>query len=280
MAIYTPYTYLIGWSNTKRWYYGARYAKSSKCLYETGCHPDDLWVTYFTSSKVVKMYVLEHGDPDIIEIRKTFSNEKDAIEWERKVLCKMNVIRDERFLNESNSEAIRTCNVDTSGMIFWNNGRKTIRAKICPGPGWSKGMFLTEKQKKERSAKMSGANNPFYGKTHSDGTKLIIAENNKITHTGRKRNKETRNKISESLKGKKHSLETKQKISEINTGKKLGIETKIKMSINRKGVKKSKEHRNKIKEANTGLLFLCPHCNKEGGHGMFRWHFDNCKERV
>ena len=52
------------------------------------------------------------------------------------------------------------------------------------------------------------------------------------------------------------------------------------MSINLKGVKKSKEHCNKIKEANSGLLFRCPHCNKEGGHGMFRWHFDNCKEKA
>lgn len=153
MSIYTPYTYLIGWSNTKRWYYGVRYAKSSKCLYETGCHPDDLWVTYFTSSNAVKMYVLEHGDPDVIEIRKTFSNEEDAIEWERKVLRKMNVIRDERWLNESNGEAIRTNNVNNIGMLFWNNGHKTIRSKICPGPEWSKGMFQTENQKKKEAKK-------------------------------------------------------------------------------------------------------------------------------
>ena len=51
MVIYTakdrtPYTYLIGWSNLGKWYYGVQYGK--------GVHPDNLWVTYFTSSSVVK----------------------------------------------------------------------------------------------------------------------------------------------------------------------------------------------------------------------------------
>lgn len=280
MSIYTPYTYLIGWSTQNKWYYGVRYAKKSNCLYETGCHPNDLWVTYFTSSKIVKRYILEQGDPDIIKIRKIFLTEEDAVKWERNVLRKMNVVKDKRWLNESDGYAIRTTNVNNSGMLFWNNGYNTIRANICPGPEWYRGMFLTETQKEERSRKMRGANNPFYGKTHSDDVKLFLAETSKIIHTGRKRSKETKDKIAESQKGKKHSVETKQKISEINTGKKLSMETKIKMSIKRKGMKKSNEHRNKIRESNAGLLFLCPHCNKEGGHGMFRWHFDNCKKKV
>lgn len=42
MYIYTPYTYLIGWSKHNIWYYGKRTAKN--------CHPNDFWVTYFTSS--------------------------------------------------------------------------------------------------------------------------------------------------------------------------------------------------------------------------------------
>lgn len=280
MSIYTPYTYLIGWTEHNKWYYGVRYAKYSKCLYETGCHPDDLWITYFTSSDTVKKYVLEHGDPDVIEIRKTFFDPEAAILWESKVLKRVNVTKNEKWLNKSDGEAIRTNKVNNIGMIFWNNGTQTIRSKDKPGQGWSKGMFLSERQKTERSKKTTGENNPFYGKTHSDDVKLLIAENSKKIHTGRKRNKETRCKISESQKGKKHSAETKQKISKINTGKKLNKETKIKMSMIRKGVEKSEEHRNKIKESNTGLLFQCPHCNKKGGHGMFRWHFNNCRHKV
>lgn len=78
MSIYIPYTYLIGWSDLKKYYYGVRYAK--------GCDPSDLWVDYKTSSKVVHRIAEEHGDPDIMQIRKTFDNARDAREWEHKVL--------------------------------------------------------------------------------------------------------------------------------------------------------------------------------------------------
>ena len=61
-----PYTYLLKWSSTGAKYYGVRYSKN--------CNPSDLWVKYFTSSSIVADYVLEHGDPDVIQIRKTFSD--------------------------------------------------------------------------------------------------------------------------------------------------------------------------------------------------------------
>jgi len=60
------YTYCIGWTVNNVSYYGVRYAKN--------CHPSDLWVTYFTSSKFVKIHRENYGEPDIIKIRKTFGN--------------------------------------------------------------------------------------------------------------------------------------------------------------------------------------------------------------
>ncbi len=24
-------------------------------------------------------------------------------------------------------------------------------------------------------------------------------------------------------------------------------------------------------------ILICPHCNKQGGTTMYRWHFNNCK---
>lgn len=89
MAIYTPYTYLIGWTTHNKWYYGVRYSESNNCLYETGCHPDDLWVTYFTSSIEVKRFVEIHGSPDIIEVRRTFDTAIKAQDWEDRVLKKL-----------------------------------------------------------------------------------------------------------------------------------------------------------------------------------------------
>lgn len=74
----TPYTYLIGWSVHNKWYYGSRYGNN--------CHPSDLWVTYFTSSKVVKSFRKEFGEPDIISARKIFSDVVSCKNFEDKVL--------------------------------------------------------------------------------------------------------------------------------------------------------------------------------------------------
>jgi hypothetical protein len=59
MSTHTPYTYLIGWSSTNKFYYGVRYAKK--------CNPSELFISYFTSSKHVKSYMKKHGNPDIIQ---------------------------------------------------------------------------------------------------------------------------------------------------------------------------------------------------------------------
>ena len=88
-----PYTYLIGWSRHNKFYYGARWAKNSS--------PNDLWKTYFTSSKHVKNFVEKYGDPDIIQIRNIFDSSQDAKLWEEQVLRRMNVISDNRFLNKN-----------------------------------------------------------------------------------------------------------------------------------------------------------------------------------
>lgn len=100
MNIYTPYTYLIGWTSINKFYYGVRYAKSSNCIFESGCHPSELWVGYFTSSTVVAEYRKLYGEPDIIQVRKTFDCPKLAQEWECKVIDKMNMIESDTWLNE------------------------------------------------------------------------------------------------------------------------------------------------------------------------------------
>lgn len=89
MSIY--FTYLIGWSQHNKWYYGVRYA--------TGCHPSDLWTKYFTSSKGVKAFRKTHGEPDIVQVRKTFTSRFKACRWEEKVLKRMKVKYREDSLN-------------------------------------------------------------------------------------------------------------------------------------------------------------------------------------
>lgn len=110
------YTYRLFWSVNNISYYGVRYAKN--------CHPDDLWKTYFTSSKFVKSQVNLYGDPDIIQIRKTFGNNSlKAKQWEEKVLKRLNVLHNNKWLNQSNNNSFR--GQDKS----WNEG---LNKFTCP----------------------------------------------------------------------------------------------------------------------------------------------------
>ena len=93
MNIYQPYTYLIGWSSHNKWYYGVRYAKN--------CHPSDFWKSYFTSSKKVKLLRKQIGDPDVIQIRKTFDSSIKARLWESKVIKRMGAPSQSKWLNQS-----------------------------------------------------------------------------------------------------------------------------------------------------------------------------------
>lgn len=88
-----PYTYLIGWSKLNLYYYGVRFAKD--------CDPSDLWKTYFTSSKKVKALRLTSGEPDIIQVRKTFTETTKARLWESKVIKKLDMPSNKMWLNQS-----------------------------------------------------------------------------------------------------------------------------------------------------------------------------------
>jgi len=85
MNIYThiPYTYRIKNKTTGLQYYGVRFAKN--------CHPDDLWVAYFTSSKHVKKLIEKHGKDDFeIRITRIFPNNPGAaISWEDRIVKRL-----------------------------------------------------------------------------------------------------------------------------------------------------------------------------------------------
>lgn len=92
MNSFLPYTYLVKWTKNDKWYYGSRYAKS--------CHPDDLWIDYFTSSKEVQKLREELGEPDVVQVRKTFHSAEEAVAWETKVLARMKVSILDNCLNQ------------------------------------------------------------------------------------------------------------------------------------------------------------------------------------
>ena len=143
-----PYTYLIGWADHNIYYYGVRYAKN--------CNPTDLWKTYFTSSSHVKNFREKNGEPDIIQIRKIFTCKNSAINWENRVLTKLNIFKNKIWLNKTNNKAI-----------------------------W---YIRTDEIKNKFSKKMKGRCSPFKGKLHSEESKILMSNSHKGIGIGKKRN--------------------------------------------------------------------------------------------
>lgn len=148
MKEYQPYTYLIGWSQYNKWYYGVQYKKN--------CNPIDLWVSYFTSSKYVKEFREQYGNPDIIEVRKTFNTREKAILWEQKVLLRMNVRKRDDFLNVTDNKIFAVIHHSEETKRKWSIKRKGV-------PSWNKGIKTgpqSEETKKLKSLKFKGIPHP------------------------------------------------------------------------------------------------------------------------
>ena len=121
MSIYTakdrtPYTYLIGWSKLDKWYYGVQYGK--------GVHPNNLWVTYFTSSELIEDFRKTHGEPDIIKVIRIFDCPIKASDWEVKVLRRLGVPRNLKFLNghcggAGYNATLQSAKVNANTRVVW-----------------------------------------------------------------------------------------------------------------------------------------------------------------
>ena len=161
-----PFTYLLKHIPTNKYYYGVKLKK--------GCHPNDLWTKYFTSSKKVKGLIRKYGKKSFLfEIRKTFKTQKQAREWEHKVLRRMKVIYRDDFLNQSDS--------------------RTIDPRIIR-------LFkLGKPRSEETKQKLRLAN---LGKKHTLKTRKKM----KSSHTGMKHSKQTKQKMSLSQIGEKNHM--------------------------------------------------------------------------
>ena len=93
-----PYTYLIRWTWLNISYYGVRYAQD--------CNPSDLWNPYKTSSKHVAKFIADHGEPDVIQVRKTFIEVPVAQDWEHRVLKRMKAVNSNKWLNKTDNRSI------------------------------------------------------------------------------------------------------------------------------------------------------------------------------
>jgi hypothetical protein len=201
----TPFTYLIGWSSAQLFYYGVRYARN--------CEPSDLWTKYFTSSSRVSVTRLELGEPDIIQIRRTFSTSEAARTWETRVLTRINAKANPLFLNRTNipgpppektAEHIEAIAAKLRGLKRTPEQRANMR-----GPregGWK----LSEETKARQSLAKKGVPKSA---EHSIKLSALMA--------GRIQSEEEREKRKQSLTGKKKSPEHVAKVVEAKRRNKL-----------------------------------------------------------
>lgn len=199
MTIYTPYTYLIGWTKLDKYYYGVEYGSITKTA-----NPENLWTTYFTSSERVSAFRETYGEPDIVQVRKIFNcgtqeeRKRSAVLHEERVLRRIRAHISERYLN--------AC---VGGAIVLD---EIARGKISAG---NKGKKRTHRQKEVIKARMK-SNNPFKGRKHTTETKAIqslLKRGEKHPNWGKHHTAATKQKMSIASLGKCKSDEHKRAIS-------------------------------------------------------------------
>lgn len=187
-----PYTYLLKHLPTGKFYYGVRYARN--------CHPDDLWKTYFTSSKYVKNLIGEYGKESFIfEIRRLFVNEIAARVWERKVLRRMKVVSRDEFLNKNDGYGPPVM-IGENHPLFGVGHTEDTKIKMRKPHG-----NLCEETCKRMSIARTGDKNPCFGK---------FGKNHPAY--GNRHTEDFKKNLSERMLGKHLSYEVKLKISHSN----------------------------------------------------------------
>jgi hypothetical protein len=134
--------------------------------------------------------MLKYGMPPLRVIRKVFDTPKQAIVWERKVLQRLKVLYNDKWLNKNIAgaiefdERIRSLMSDAKRGCAWvhKDGKKLLIRKELLS------IYLYNGYLAGHGQKISGAKNPMYGKHHTSETKQKISASNKrstITPAGR-----------------------------------------------------------------------------------------------
>jgi hypothetical protein len=104
---------------------------------------------------------------------------------------KIKTLAEERYKNKSNRDKLSSC---SRGKVWWNNGVTETRAEAAPDSGFVRGRL-------NHSSKVSGVNNPFYGKKHSEESRKKISGENNPMHGKRWWNNGTERKASKECPG-------------------------------------------------------------------------------
>lgn len=186
------YVYRITHLPTQKHYYGKR---SSEVLPQ-----DDLGKCYFSSSKALTKLIRSEGISAFrFKVIRIFAEEKDAYLLEVRLHHKFKVNENPCFFNLS-----RQGSVDWRSPLNHSTAtKKKMSASHLGHKPWNKGKTWKSLGVDTAKFGMKGANNPFYGKTHSPE---VIAKIREANFNNRGENNP--------FYGKTHSAELKSRLSE------------------------------------------------------------------
>jgi hypothetical protein len=223
-----PYFYKLKHKKTGKYYVGSQYGKTS--------NPDNLWVNYFTSSKIVNSLINEDGKEsfDIVEVKPR----SDAREYEQRYLLKAYYLLGrerfvELFLNRNLSPGILL----TEEIIQKANKKRKISNSIS-------------------AKKLMEEGRHNFQLNHSSNfphVKDLCSERMRGNNYGSKRKMTTelKNKLAEKSKGNTNVRGTKWWYNTITKEKRRCLETPGEEWINKCPISLTKESREKISKANS-----------------------------
>ena len=264
----TPYTYFIRWNDLDINYYGRRTAK--------GCHPEEFFISYFTSSKYVEDVIAEYGMPDIIKIHKIFADIDSCCHQEYKFLSRLNVAENLRWLNQTN------------GDLKWNNvGGYKLTEKTLSNMRKPKSESHKQNMRKPKSEshKLSTRTKCFektgyYSYLENPAAqqkcKDSYFQNTGYTHNSK--NPETIQRRSDSY-FEKTGYTNPSKNPEVLSRQFDSYFEKTGYAHPNLNPEVKERQIQSYKDTCSKRTFIkCPHCDVSGkGPAMKRWHFDNCK---
>ena len=137
--------------------------------------------------------------------------DKDA-----KVIHHLRDTEEQRKYNDEHYELFGF-EIDESGNEIFNYGKYVV---FWTKEHHSEYHRLSEETRKKISESLRGSNNPWYGKHHSDKTRLLISIKNRGKLVGE----------SHPMYGKHHTEEARKKMSDANKGKIISQEQRLKIS--------------------------------------------------
>ena len=188
MAKKYHYVYRITNIKERMYYYGVR---SCDCLPK-----EDIGIKYWSSIKKKEFIKDQKENPGDYKYKviKIFSTRVEAVQHEIFLHKKFDVKLHEKFYNDANQTST---SFDTTGKVSCKDTRNNKQYSVSSDEFYANEFYIGVSS--GISKDNSGSNNPMFGKTHSEETKIKIG----LKSIGR-----------QTFKDKEHSDESKRKISE------------------------------------------------------------------